>query len=214
MSFPTILLWLLQGLGVTMAVTALSALVVFPFALVFGVLEYRLRGIPRFLVTVFIDFWRSSSVIILLFFFFYVGPAFDVFLSAYAVGALVIGCNIGAYGSQALRSALETIPAGQKEAGRALGLSRNRILFLIELPQALRKVIPIAGNEVIEIVKTSANVSLIGLADVTFKAKEAMQASHQPAEIYSALLGVYIAICLPMALAIHALVRRGQARRA
>ncbi len=214
MSFPTILLWLLQGLGVTMAVTALSALVVFPFALVFGVLEYRLRGIPRLLVTVFIDFWRSSSVIILLFFFFYVGPAFEVFLSAYAVGALVIGCNIGAYGSQALRAALESIPAGQKEAGRALGLSRNRILFLIELPQALRKVIPIAGNEIIEIVKTSANVSLIGLADVTFKAKEAMQASHQPAEIYSALLGVYIAICLPMALAIHALVRRGQARRA
>jgi polar amino acid transport system permease protein len=213
-SFPTILLWLLQGLGVTMAVTALSALVVFPFALVFGVLEYRLRGIPRLLVTVFIDFWRSSSVIILLFFFFYVGPAFEVFLSAYAVGALVIGCNIGAYGSQALRAALESIPAGQKEAGRALGLSRNRILFLIELPQALRKVIPIAGNEIIEIVKTSANVSLIGLADVTFKAKEAMQASHQPAEIYSALLGVYIAICLPMALAIHALVRRGQARRA
>ena len=214
MSFPTILLWLLQGLGVTMAVTALSALVVFPFALVFGVLEYRLRGIPRLLVTVFIDFWRSSSVIILLFFFFYVGPAFDVFLSAYAVGALVIGCNIGAYGSQALRAALQSIPAGQKEAGRALGLSRNRILFLIELPQALRKVIPIAGNEIIEIVKTSANVSLIGLADVTFKAKEAMQVSHQPAEIYSALLGVYIAICLPMALAIHALVRRGQARRA
>jgi polar amino acid transport system permease protein len=214
MSFPAILLWLLQGIGVTMAVTALSALVVFPFALIFGVLEYRLRGFPRLLLTIFIDFWRSSSVIILLFFFFYVGPAFDLFLSAYAVGALVIGCNIGAYGSQALRAALESIGPGQREAGSALGLSRNRILFLIELPQALRKVIPIAGNEIIEIVKTSANVSLIGLADVTFKAKEVMQTTHQPAEIYTALLGVYIAICLPMALAIHALVRRGQRQRA
>lgn len=213
MNFLAICGWLLQGLGVTLTVAALSALVAFPFALVFGLLEYRLRGIPRALVVTFIDFWRSSSVIILLFFFFYVGPAFEVFLSAYTVGALVIGCNVGAYGSQALRSALEALAPGQVEAGRALGLSRTHILFLIELPQALRKVLPIAGNEIIEIIKTTANVSLIGLADVTFKAKEVMQTTHQPASVYTALLGIYILISLPMALAVHALVRRGAAQR-
>lgn len=213
MHFLAICGWLLQGLGVTMTVAALSALVAFPFALVFGLLEYMLRGIPRALVVTFIDFWRSSSVIILLFFFFYVGPAFDVFLSAYTVGALVIGCNVGAYGSQALRSALESVGVGQVEAGRALGLSRLQILVLVELPQALRKVLPIAGNEIIEIIKTTANVSLIGLADVTFKAKEVMQSTHQPAAIYTALLGIYILISLPMALAVHVLIRRGAAQK-
>ncbi|WP_200845301.1 amino acid ABC transporter permease [Roseomonas sp. 18066] len=212
MSFVALLGWMLEGLGVTLTVALYSAVIAFPFALVFGLLEFRLRGPARWLVALFIDFWRSSSVIILLFFFFYVGPAFEVYLSAYTVGALVIGCNIGAYGSQALRSALESVGAGQVEAAQSLGLSRAKILLLVELPQALRKVIPIAGNEIIEIIKTTANVSLIGLADVTFRAKEAMQVAYQPAAIYSGLLLIYIAVCLPLALAIRHLSRRDAAR--
>lgn len=212
MSFFALIGWMLEGLGVTLTVALYAAFIAFPFALLFGLLEFRLRGVPRWLVSLFIDFWRSSSVIILLFFFFYVGPAFEVYLSAYTVGAVVIGCNIGAYGSQALRSALESIGAGQVEAAQSLGLSRGRILLLIELPQALRKVVPIAGNEIIEIIKTTANVSLIGLSDVTFRAKEAMQVAYQPAEIYTGLILIYVAICLPVALAIHHLVRRAALR--
>jgi polar amino acid transport system permease protein len=211
-SFFDLLGWMLHGLGVTLEVAAYSAVIAFPFALVFGILEYRLARLPRLLVTLFIDFWRSSSVIILLFFFFYVGPAFNVFLSAYTIGALVIGCNVGAYGSQALRAALESVAQGQVDAGLSLGLSRRRTLLLIELPQALRKIVPIAGNEVIEIIKTTANVSLIGLVDVTSRAKSAMQVSYQPAEIYSGLLLIYVAICLPFALAFHRLARRARVK--
>jgi polar amino acid transport system permease protein len=212
LSFPDLIAWMLQGIGVTLTVTVCSLAVAFPFALVFGLLEFRLTGLPRTLVTLLIDFWRSSSVIILLFFFFYVGPAFNVFLSAYTIGAAVIGCNIGAYGSQALRAALQSIGQGQVDAALSLGLSRRRALLLVELPQALRKVVPIAGNEMIEIIKTTANVSLIGLADVTARAKTAMQVSYQPAQIYTALLLIYVAICLPVALATHWLARRARVR--
>ncbi|WP_201451914.1 amino acid ABC transporter permease [Rhodovarius lipocyclicus] len=212
MSFPALLGWMPQGLGVTLLVALYAAVIAFPFALVFGVLEFKLRGPAKLLVTLFIDFWRSSSVIILLFLFYYVGPAFEVFLSAYTVGAVVIGCNIGAYGSQALRSALESVGKGQVEAGLSLGLRPSRILLLIQLPQALRKVVPIAGNEAIEIIKTTANISLIGLADITYRAKEAMQATFQPAQIYTGLLLIYVLISLPFALGLHWLARRTRVR--
>src|SRR5579875_1783194 len=118
MTFAAIVSWLLSGLNVTCWVTLYTAAVALAFALPLGIAEYMLRGWLRLLVTGFIDFWRGSSVVILLFFFYYVLPAFDIQLNAFTVAALVIGCNIGAYASQALRAALESTGQGQIEAGR------------------------------------------------------------------------------------------------
>jgi len=212
-NFADLIVWMLKGTGVTLTVAGYSLAIAVPFALIFGVLQFRFGGKARFAITGFIEFWRSSSVIILLFFFYYVCPAFGLRLSGYTVSALVIGCNIGAYGSQAVRSALASLSEGQVEAGRSLGLTRNQILFLVELPQALRKIVPIAGNETIEILKTTANVSLIGLADITFRAKEAMQVAYQPAEIYTGLILIYVAICLPVAIATRRIAGKMTAKR-
>ncbi|MEZ0212543.1 MAG: ABC transporter permease subunit [Xanthobacteraceae bacterium] len=212
MSFIGIIGWIISGLNVTLLVLLYTAIVAFCFAFPLGIAEYFLRGWARTIVSGFIDIWRGSSVVLLLFFLYYVLPAAGLYLNAYAVSAIAIGFNIGAYGSQALRSSLESIPRGQIEAGLSLGLHRSRVLLLIELPQACRKMIPIIGNEIIAIIKTSANVSLIGLADMTFRAKEIMQTTYQPAQIYSGLLLVYLMICLPIALVVRKLARNERVR--
>ncbi len=208
MSFAAILGWILQGLGTTLQVTACSLLVAAPFALVCGVLEHRCRGLARGAVVAVVEFWRSSSVIILLYAFFYILPVVGIALRPLTVGSLVIGCSVGAFASQAVRATLAALPRGQVEAALSLGLSRNRALLLVELPQALRTMLPIFGNEIIELIKTTANVSLITMADMTFRAKAIMQVSYKPTEIYGSLILIYVVLCGSVALAIGWGIRR------
>jgi polar amino acid transport system permease protein len=208
-SFATILLGVLKGAGVTIGVTLLALCYAFPFAVMGGVLQYYLRGPGRAAVTVLIEFWRSSSVVILLFVFFYVLPVIRIDLSPLSVSALVLGLNIGAYGTQAVRGALQVLDDGQLEAGLALGMSRPKVLLLVELPQIVRPVLPNFINLLVQLMKATALVSLVTLSDMTFRAKEINQLSYQPVRVYTALLLSYFVICYPVAL-IGRLVERRQ----
>jgi polar amino acid transport system permease protein len=193
-----ILLGILEGFSVTASVAGLGLLYAVPFGFVFGLLQFFCTGTARVLATAVIEFWRSSSVVVLLFFFYYTLPLFSVTLSALTIGSMVLGLNAGGYASQAVRAALQAIPAGQVEAGRALGLSRAVILFKIELPQALPQMMPPFVNQVMQLVKGTALVSLIMLADMTYRAKEIGQASFNPIGIYSSLLLAYFIVCYPL----------------
>jgi polar amino acid transport system permease protein len=196
-------IWLgiLQGLYTTAAVTGYGLVFAVPFALFFGIAQFLTSGITRFLVTAVIEFWRSSAVVILLFVFYYVLPVVGVTLSALTVSALVLGLNAGGYASQAVRAGLQSVPPGQREAGLALGLSRPAILFLIELPQALVAMSPTFVNNLIQLVKATALVSLVTLTDMTFRAKEIAQTNYNPVAIYSALLLAFFVVGYPIALA-------------
>lgn len=198
MSFLETVWGIYQGLGVTASLTFLGLLYAVPFALVAGVLQHFSNGVLRWGVTAIIEFWRSSPVIVLLYAFYYSLPAFGIYLSATSVGALVLGLNIGGYGSQSVRAALQALDRGQCEAGLALGLSRFDVLRLIELPQAIVAMIPTFVNQMIQLIKGTALVSLITLSDMTWRATEMSQLSYDPVRIYSALLLAYLILCYPV----------------
>src|SRR5690606_10036935 len=105
------------GLRVTGIVTLYGMLYAVPFALVFGVLQYFTRGTVQWMVTAVIEFWRSSPVLVLLFLLYYALPSFGVNLSSVTVGSMALGLNIGGYGSQSVRAALQALDRGQVEAG-------------------------------------------------------------------------------------------------
>ncbi len=197
MSFLDILANILVGINVTIQVTLYGMLYAVPFAFVFGIAQYFTKGAARFFVTTVIEFWRSSPVIVLIYGFYFSLPGLGINLSAMTVGAMVLGLNIGGYGSQAVRAALQSLDKGQVEAGYALGLRRLRILYLIELPQALAAMTPTFINQFIQLVKGTSLVSLVTLADMTFLAKALSQTHYAPAKIYTALLLVYFLICYP-----------------
>ncbi len=197
MSLFDILANILVGINVTIKVTLYGMLYAVPFAFVFGVAQHFTKGIIRLFVTSVIEFWRSSPVIILIYGFYFSLPGLGVQLSAMTVGAMVLGLNIGGYGSQAVRAALQALDPGQVEAGYALGFRRLRILYLIELPQALAAMTPTFINQFIQLVKGTSLVSLVTLADMTFLAKALSQIHYGPAKIYTALLIVYFLICYP-----------------
>lgn len=116
-----ILAGILEGFQVTALVTLYGMMWAVPFALITGVLQHFTRGPTRFAVTCLIEFWRSSPVLILLFVLYYALPSFGIRLSSMTVGAMALGLNVGGYGSQAVRAALQALDRGQVEAGIALG---------------------------------------------------------------------------------------------
>lgn len=200
MSFLEILAGILEGAGATLRVVAYALAYAIPFAFVFGTLQYLAKGWSRACVTIVIEFWRSNAVIILLYVFYYLLPFAGMRWSAMSVAALVLGCNVGAYGSQVVRAALQAISRGQLEAGRALGLRRMHVLLLIEFPQSVRPMIPSLINEAIRLIQSTALVSLLALSDMTFRAKEIAQMTYQPVAVYSALLLAYFVLAYPFAL--------------
>lgn len=198
MNFFDILLGIFQGFRITFLVVVVGLVYAVPFAFIFGILQFFARGLAYFLVTAIIEFWRSSPVVILLFVFYYSLPAFGLTLSAFTVGSMVLGLNVGGYASQAVRAALQSVEPGQVEAGIALGLSRPSVLLHIELPQAIISMVPTFINLWIQLIKGTALVSLITLVDMTARAKEIAQIEYNPVAIYSGLLLSYFVICYPI----------------
>lgn len=197
MTFADILAGIFQGFDVTATVTFYGMLYAIPFAFIGGTLQYVLRGPGYAIVTAIIEFWRSSPVLILLFLLYYTLPSFGITLSGITVGALALGLNIGGYGSQAVRAALQSLDRGQVEAGLALGLRRWEVLGLIEMPQGFVSMLPSFINQFIQLVKGTALVSLITLTDMTFRAKELSQLSYDPVGTYTGLLVAYFIVCYP-----------------
>lgn len=200
MSFTEIVLGIFEGFGVTAQVTLYGLVFAVPFALVFGIVQHFSRGFLLIIATAIIEFWRSSSVILLLFIFYYVLPVFGLYLSALTVSAMVLGLNSGGYASQSVRAGLQSLDRGQSEAAGALGLRRHQVLFLIELPQALSRMLPTFVNQLIQLLKGTALVSLVTLTDMTFRAKELAELEYNPAGIYIALLLSYFVVCYPVTL--------------
>ncbi|RKT10796.1 amino acid ABC transporter membrane protein 1 (PAAT family) [Paraburkholderia sp. RAU2J] len=198
MSFLDVMLGIYKGFGVTATVTILGLLYAIPFALLAGISQNFTTGISRKVITFIIELWRSSPVIVLLYAFYYTLPSFGIYLSGITVGGLVLGLNSGAYSSQSVRAALQSLPRGQCEAGLALGLTRFEVLRLVELPQAIRAMIPTFINDLIQLIKGTALVSLITLSDMTFRAKEISELSYNPLLIYSSLLFAYLILCYPV----------------
>lgn len=214
MGFFEILRSIYGGFGITAAVATLGLLFAVPFAVIAGVLQHFATGPLRWIVTAVIEFWRSSSVIVLLYAFYYTLPAFGIFLSGITVGAMVLGFNIGGYGSQSVRAALQSLNKGQREAGLALGLSRFDVLCLIELPQAITAMFPTFINQAIQLIKGTTLVSLIALTDMTFRAKEISELGYNPVGIYSALALSYLILCYPVTIVGRHVERRSATRKA
>ncbi|MEM5299738.1 amino acid ABC transporter permease [Burkholderia sp. JPY481] len=198
MSFLMVFLGIVKGFEITAIVTFVGLMYAIPFALLFGVLQTFSRGAWHRAVTAVIEFWRSSPAIILLYAFYYSLPAFGINLSAITVGGMVLGLNIGGYGSQSVRAALQSLERGQAEAGMALGMNRLSVLWFVEFPQAITSTIPNFINLTIQLIKGTALVSLITLTDMTYRAKEISQIQYNPVMVYTALVLAYCIVCYPV----------------
>ena len=181
-------------------------------AVVMGVLAAlaRLYGPAplRWLATVYVEIFRGTSALVQLFWLFFVLPQFGILLDAFSVAVLALGLNVGAYGSEVVRGAIQSVARGQWEASTALNMSRAQMLRRIILPQAFVAMIPPWGNLFIELLKSTALVSLITLSDLAFKAQQMNQTTLKTIPIFTLVLLMYLAMSLAMTIGMRLLERR------
>jgi polar amino acid transport system permease protein len=199
--------YLLEGVWVTIQV--------FAGATVFAVLAALLAGLARlaplwpvrWLAGTYVEVFRGTSALVQLFWFYFVLPEFGIFLEKRTVGIVVLGLNYGAFGAEIVRGAVRSIPRGQTEAAIALNLSSFDRVWRIILPQALVRMLPPWGNLQIEMLKNTALVLFIGVADLTYQSKVLQSDTQRTVEIFGLSLLLYFALALAVTAAVRGLER-------
>jgi polar amino acid transport system permease protein len=182
---------LLDGLKVTLTLTVGGAVLAFLAAFGAGLARLSRRRWLRLLALLYVDLFRGTSALVQLFWAYFALPLLGIRLGAMTVGILVLGLNIGAYGTEVVRGAVRAVPRVQRETGRALGFSERQVLWRVVLPQALPAMLPPLGNLSIELLKSTALVSLITLADLTFQGQVLRSATLRSAEVFAWVLLLY-----------------------
>jgi len=185
---------LLEGLWVTLTVTAGGAIVAAVAAFAAGLARLSRHVCVSAAGLVYIDLFRGTSALVQLFWAYFALPLLGVKLDAMTVGIVVLGLNIGSYGAEVVRGAVQAVPVEQHEASVALNFSERQAMWRIILPQALLAMLPPFGNLLIELLKGTALVSLITLHDLTFQAQLLRSATLRSAEIFTLVLFIYFVV--------------------
>ena len=159
--------------------------------------SYIFRGTPL-LVQIFIIYYGLGQIEYFRSTFLWV-----VFKEPYWCAIIAFALNTGAYTSEILRSAFETIKPGIVEAGRSLGISSRIIFYKIQIPVAIRQSLPAYGNEIILMMKGTSLASTVTLMDITGVAKHIVSTTYKPLEIFITAGGIY----LFMTFLIHNLIK-------
>jgi polar amino acid transport system permease protein len=199
---------LLQGAGLTLRLTLLGCALAVVAGIAAGLGKMYGPAPIRWLANIYIEVFRGTSALVQLFWLFFVLPQFGIMLDAFTVGVLGLGLNVGAYGAEVVRGAVSAVPRGQWEAATALNMSRAQMLRRIILPQALVAMIPPWGNLFIELLKSTALVSLITLNDLAFKAQQMNQTTMKTLPIFTLVLLIYLAMSLLLTIGMRLLEHR------
>lgn len=182
---------LLSGTGVTVAQFLLGGVLTVVLALLFGLMKMSSNKIIMGSAVTYIEIFRGTSLLVQLYWIFFVLPLFGITLEKFTAGWVAIGLNAGAYGAELVRGGITSVPKGQWEAATAINMSSARRMWRIILPQALVNMLPAWGNLMVEILKATALVSLISVADLMFQAKQINASTYMSAQIFGAALIIY-----------------------
>jgi polar amino acid transport system permease protein len=196
---------MLRGLSTTIQLTVYGAALALVVAIFTGILRASPFILVRGISGLYVEVFRGTSVLVQMFWMVFVLPQLGVDLSPLQAGILALGLNVGAYGAEVVRGAIQSIPRGQIEASIALNMSPTLMMRRVILPQAMVRILPPFGNLLIELLKATSLASLILLADVTFQAQTLRQSVGvaRITEIYGLLLVIYFVIAYPLTLGVR-----------
>lgn len=187
---------LLQGLLITAMVTVLGAVLAFAIAFVFGVARVSRTAWLRVPSAVLVEVFRGTSLLVLMFWLFFALPFLGIQLTPIFAGVLALGLNCGAYGAEVVRTTIKGRPKGQTEAIIALGIPRTAALWRILIPQSIPAMLPPFGNILVDLLKATSLVSLVTIADLTFRAQMVRAATGQTVAIFAVVLVLYYLLAL------------------
>ncbi|WP_342452453.1 amino acid ABC transporter permease [Pararoseomonas baculiformis] len=176
--------------------TLLLAAIVVPLGLLHGMAIALLsRASSRWVrwpLAVWTDTFRALPPLVLLIFLYAGLPFLGVDLGPWGAVALAFFLNTGSYYGEVLRAGLDSVPPGQMEAARALGLRPALALWLVVIPQAVRNVLPDLVSNTLEVVKLTSIASVVAVPELLFQARQAQSVTYNASPIVAAALAYFI----------------------
>ena len=198
---------LLSGLWVTLKISAISLVLAFLIGLTVALLRLSPSFLGRRLAWGYLELIRNTPLLVQLFFiYFVVAPVLGI--EAFASAVLALSLFEGAYASEIIRAGIVSIPHGQWEAARSLGLHPRHIYRRVILPQALRWTLPPLTGQAISLIKDSALVSTIAIYDLTMQGRAIISETYLVFEIWFTVAAVYLLLTFTLSLAVRSLESR------
>jgi glutamate transport system permease protein len=191
-------LWILK-------LTGASAVI----ALVVGILLAAMRVSPipvlRLFGAAYVNIFRNTPLTLIIFFCYFalfatlgVSLSDDLVLNVYWLGVIGLSAYTAAFVCEAFRSGINTVPAGQAEAARAIGLTFAQTLRIVVLPQAGRAVVAPLGSVLIALCKNSTIVATIGLIEASSVMRDLIERTGDPVPIFLVFAGTFAAVLVPI----------------
>jgi polar amino acid transport system permease protein len=157
----------------------------------------------------YVELFRAIPLLVLLLWVFYGLPVIiGLQLGVFATGVLSLALSDSAFEAEVFRAGIQSVPKGQIEAAKSLGLSWSQQMRLVVLPQAIKVILPALGNQFVYVVKMSSLISVIGLQELTRRANELNVSEYRPLEIYTLLVLEYLILILIVSYLVRRLERR------
>jgi polar amino acid transport system permease protein len=157
----------------------------------------------------YVELFRAIPLLVLLLWVFYGLPVIiGLQLGVFATGVLSLAISDSAFEAEVFRAGIQSVPKGQIEAAKSLGLSWAQQMRLVVLPQAIKVILPALGNQFVYVLKMSSLVSVIGLQELTRRANELNVSEYRPLEIYTLLVLEYLILILIVSYLVRRLERR------
>jgi len=195
--WPLVVEWIPEmwrGAVATIWISFLSLILALVLGLVVSLLRLSHMNIVRRLASFYVDLIRGTPALIQILAIYFGLPYFGLSMPAYVAGIIALGINSGAYISEMIRGALESLDKGQMEAARGMGMSYSQAMRRVLLPQILQIVIPPITGEYNSLVKGSSLLSVISIAELTRVGQRMLGVSFRPVESYLPIALIYFVI--------------------
>ena len=204
----------LQGLLTTIEIAVLGLIIGIILGTLIALVKVAPKNNPAIKIgaaicDVYVGFFRGTPMVVqLLLGYFVLLPMLGIVSDAIVVAIVIFGLNSGAYVSEIMRAGIQSVDAGQLEAGRAVGLPFWTAMLKIVIPQSIKNTLPTLGNEFIVLIKETSVVSFIAVVDLTKAFKAIGDATYEYILPYIMLALVYLILVLFVTYLVKIMERR------
>ena len=188
-SFPKILI---PGLTRTIPLAAISFAIALVIAVLTAMAQYAHIPVLTQIIRLYIWIFRGTPPLVQLFVVFYGLPKAGILIDPFPAAVIVFSLNEGAYSSETIRAALESVPIGQMEAGYCVGMTYMQTMRRIILPQAMRTAFPNLSNSLIALVKNTSLAANITVTEMFMTTQRIVARTYEPLLLYLEVGLIYL----------------------
>ena len=193
---------LLKGLGVTLQISAVSFVLSFFLGLFAALLKLSPSISGRLLSGFYVETIRNTPLLVQIFFMYFVlAPILNI--QAFSAAVIALSLFEGAYASEIIRAGVESVPSGQLEAARSLGMTTAQAYRKVILPQAIKNIIPPLTSQGASLIKDSALVSTIAIYDLTMQGQAIIAETFLTFEIWFTVAAIYLVLTITLSMVVH-----------